>query len=304
MAELLAELERRLARLRETRSDLDPGALALQGALIRARLEMLEPDLPGLRLPAEVALERLRSRTPLLHQAPAFVDVGWAAGLFGRLVEVAAEHSAESHALQTALDEGLLDTESLFQEAFVQHREHVAHLASEAEVDADQLFSLAWLAVSPMLAGYARQLQPYLDRGLSVWDRGYCPVCGAWPILGELRGVELAQFLRCGSCGAGWRSRRLFCPYCGTDDYHLLQTLQVEGEQRFRLSVCERCHGYLKVGNAFDPPPAALVVLDDVASLHLDVAAIERGYQRPTGAGFRLELAVPESSEELLELDD
>src|ERR671939_2187123 len=117
MEELLAELERRLARLRQTRPELDPASIALQGDLIRARLEMLEPDLPRLRLSLEVALERLRSRTPLLHQAPAFVDVGWAAGLFGRLVEVAAEHSAESHALQTALDEGLLDTESLFHEA-------------------------------------------------------------------------------------------------------------------------------------------------------------------------------------------
>src|SRR5919202_5480041 len=107
MEELVAELERRLARLREAHPELDESALALQGALIRARLEMLEPDLPRLRLAPDVGLDRLRSHTPLLHQSPAFVDLGWAAGLFGRLVEVAAEHSSASEALGTALDEGL-----------------------------------------------------------------------------------------------------------------------------------------------------------------------------------------------------
>src|ERR671939_357194 len=139
MEELLAELERRLARLRQTRPELDPASIALQGDLIRARLEMLEPDLPRLRLRPEVALERLRSHTPLLHQAPAFVDVGWAAGLFGRLVEVASQHASDSESLASALQDGLLDTESLFQEAFIQHREHVAHLAAEADVDPDRL---------------------------------------------------------------------------------------------------------------------------------------------------------------------
>jgi hypothetical protein len=34
--------------------------------------------------------------------------------------------------------------------------------------------------------------------------------------------------------------------------------------------------------------------LDDAATLHLDVAAIERGYRRPVGSGFAIELALPE----------
>ena len=59
--------------------------------------------------------------------------------------------------------------------------------------------------------------------------------------------------------------------------------------------MCEHCSTYLKVGNAFDPPPPELLALDDVASMHLDVAAIERGYHRPPGSGFSIELAVPEA---------
>ena len=73
-----------------------------------------------------------------------------------------------------------------------------------------------------------------------------------------------------------------------------LGSLAIEGEHRFRIQVCERCRGYLKVGNAFDPPPAELLALDDVASVHLDLAAIERGYQRPGGNGYAIELALAE----------
>jgi FdhE protein len=114
-------------------------------------------------------------------------------------------------------------------------------------------------------------------------------------VLGELRGIELAQFLRCGACGTAWRWPRIACPHCATDDFRQLRALQIEGEQRFRVSVCERCTTYLKVGNAFDPPPPELLALDDFASMHLDVAAIERGYRRPAGSGYSIELAVPEA---------
>jgi formate dehydrogenase maturation protein FdhE len=52
------------------------------------------------------------------------------------------------------------------------------------------------------------------------------------------------------------------------------------------------------VGNGFDPTPSALLPLDDLASMHLDLVAIERGYERPAGSGFRIELGVPGEDEE------
>ena len=75
------------------------------------------------------------------------------------------------------------------------------------------------------------------------------------------------------------------------DDPHQKQ----RGDRPDARVVCDRCHGYLKLGNAFDPPPSELLALDDLASMHLDVVAIERGYQRPAGAGFTIELAVPDA---------
>ncbi|HLZ30786.1 MAG TPA: formate dehydrogenase accessory protein FdhE [Chloroflexota bacterium] len=305
--ELLLLLDRRLAALRRARPDFDD-VLDLQEQLIRQSLTSARPaQAQPFPLPRDQVAARIRGGVPLLHDQPASVDIHFAADLFSRLVNVLEQR--EDPELHTGLDalvgaatSGRLDPERLFGEAFVQHGEHLAELAVQADVDADLLATVAAQAVAPLIRAYAAHLLPLIERlddgspDGAVWQHGYCPVCGGWPALGELRGVELAQFLRCAACGSGWRTQRLCCPYCGNDDFHSLQTLTVEGEKRFRIAVCERCKGYLKVGNAFDPPPAELLALDDAASLHLDVVAIERGYHRPGGTGFCIELAVPDEA--------
>ena len=48
------------------------------------------------------------------------------------------------------------------------------------------------------------------------------------------------------------------------------------------VEVCDRCHGYLKTITPFTPIPAEQVVLQDLATVGLDVAAVERGYRPPS----------------------
>ncbi|MCA1644040.1 MAG: formate dehydrogenase accessory protein FdhE [Chloroflexi bacterium] len=307
-------LDRRLAVLRKARPDLQ-AALDLQEALMRASLSPPRTaQAHPFPLPRDQVDARLRAGVPLLHEQPAFVDVHFAADVFSRLVNVLqqredAEVSARLERVVVAATTGTIDPQRLFGEAFVRHADHLVDIALESDVDAELLSTLATQAAAPLLRAYAERLLPQIQRlddgstDGAIWQKGYCPVCGGWPVLGELRGIELALFLRCAACGSGWRSRRMFCPYCGNDDHQSLHMLTIAGEQRFRISVCERCQGYLKVGNAFDPPPADLLAIDDVASMHLDVAAIERGYHRPEGAGFVIELAVPED-EWVDELED
>ena len=54
-----------------------------------------------------------------------------------------------------------------------------------------------------------------------------------------------------------------------------------EGLQRQKVEVCDHCHGYLKTSTTFAPIPPEQVVLQDLATVGLDVAAIERGYRPP-----------------------
>jgi FdhE protein len=294
-------LDRRVAALRKTRPDL-ADALDLQEAIIHTVLTSARPPrTQPFPLPRDQLVARVREGVPLLHNQPVWLDINYAADLVSRLVDALSQRpEPDVSPLIDAATGGLLDPQQLFTEAFVQHHDHLADLAQGVGVDAELLSAVASQSVAPLLRGYAERLLPLVEQAddgtlrAARWTRGYCPVCGAWPLIGELRGVELSQWLRCSACASGWRAYRLVCPFCANADYHSLGTLTIEGEQRFRVAVCERCKGFLKIANAFDPAPGELLPLDDVASLHLDVAAIERGYLRPPGSGFRLELAIPE----------
>jgi hypothetical protein len=39
-----------------------------------------------------------------------------------------------------------------------------------------------------------------------------------------------------------------------------------------------------------------MVIVDDAASVELDLAALERGYKRPPGAGYTLHVTVAENA--------
>jgi FdhE protein len=296
---LLQRLDRRLAVLRTQHPELEE-ALTLQRDIIRAQLGSRRPPaVSTFPLPRQQLLARIDEGVPLLHEQPVSLDLQFAADLFGRLLNTLADHGTSEATdgldeLMRAATSGRLDPEHVFGEAFVQHPDHLGQIAAGAGVGADLLGAMATLAVAPLLRAYADRLLPLID-GTHEWARGYCPICGAWPLLAEVRAADQPRWLRCGLCGSGWRDQaRPRCVYCGNADERSLGTLTLDGEVRFHASFCERCRGYLKVGNTLEPPPAELLAIDDVASLQLDLAAAERGYVRPSGSGYRIELGMPE----------
>lgn len=55
--------------------------------------------------------------------------------------------------------------------------------------------------------------------------------------------------------------------------------LSVEGEEeKYRVQTCERCQGYLKIIVTFDPIPANQLPIEDLATVHLDAIASQRGF--------------------------
>jgi FdhE protein len=79
----------------------------------------------------------------------------------------------------------------------------------------------------------------------------------------------------------------LRCPYCGESDHQRLGTLvPEEGGQTRKVSVCVTCKGYLKVLTTLQGSPGKALVRDDLGSIDLDIAALERGYRRPQQPGY------------------
>jgi FdhE protein len=146
--------------------------------------------------------------------------------------------------------------------------------------------ALAVLLPLPLLHACRRR---WVDAIPQAWPHGYCPVCGAWPAFAEVCGVERSRYLRCGRCGAAWRAHALWCPYCGNAEHDALASLLAEqGASRWTIDVCNRCLGYIKTLTRLQPGPPAQGLIDDLASVELDIAAKQRGYVRPDGPGYAL----------------
>ena len=58
------------------------------------------------------------------------------------------------------------------------------------------------------------------------------------------------------------------------------------------IDACKRCLGYVKTFTTLQGSPPVKVIVDDLASVDLDIAALESGYLRPVGAGYTLDVGV------------
>lgn len=179
-----------------------------------------------------------------------------------------------------------LDHRRFLEAAVCQNLEPLGRLGTESGADPKALAALTTVAAMPVLQAAGRRLA---DQISDTWKEGYCPICGAWPVLAEVRGLERSVRCRCGRCGGDWRREWLQCHFCGNADHQRLGSLVSDshGETR-KVETCEACRGYVKTVTTLGAWPRETVVLEDLATVDLDVAALERGYRRPERPGYAL----------------
>ncbi len=116
-----------------------------------------------------------------------------------------------------------------------------------------------------------------------------CPLCGARPQAAVLRpeGDGGKRFLLCSLCLTEWEFRRILCPICDEKDYQKLPRYSAEDIAAVRVEACDSCHFYLKsIDLTVDGHAVPLV--DEVATVPLDLWAAEHGYKKaePNLMGF------------------
>lgn len=238
------------------------------------------------------ALPYQTSRTPLLHERTIGVESARLAFVLEELARVIVSQSIEGgQELWAAVTGGRLDAVALLA-ASIAHREvELERLAVKASAPASLLTVVGQALALPVLGTCGRRARE-LVRQLE-WRAGYCPVCGAWPALAELRGLERTRWLRCGRCASEWSYLHQECPFCGNADHHTLRYLAEEGKQDTqRVEVCERCRGYLKTFSTITAWSLGDLLLQDLMTVELDLVAIDREYRRPDPLGFRLDTRV------------
>jgi FdhE protein len=233
---------------------------------------------------------------PLLEGATLALQASSVRRLLKRLIGIASRNGTPKMATLEAAQSADVDMLPLFTASLCQDRDRIDEFAAASAADAEAFHAVVALLPVPLLHACNRRWASSISKG---WVEGYCPVCGSWPAFAEVRGIERSRYFRCGRCGGEWHARALRCPYCDTIDHDELVALVPEnggenGGSNAAIDACRRCLGYVKTLTRLQGCPPDTVMIEDLATVDLDVAALEHGYAHPSGAARALDITVTE----------
>jgi hypothetical protein len=236
--------------------ELSPEILAAHQAAGRPvlRFEEIPLDLTDLRLMVRQIADILRR-----HGALETVDYerAQALGRDMKLVAVAGEwyrSAAESHAVAAV---------------------GIGHVASEEASSEQAIVSqVLALAMRPFLWRCAEVLQQRPE--LANWNHPHCALCGAEPDFAVITPAA-ERHLICSRCTLRWKYEPLTCPYCRNAERSRITSFATPDGQ-YRVYACDVCRRYLKAYDARRATRPVMPMVDSVATLPLDAAAMQRGY--------------------------
>lgn len=108
-----------------------------------------------------------------------------------------------------------------------------------------------------------------------------CPVCGGPPVVAALKeeGQGAKRVLVCSLCASEWDYLRVVCPACDEKRFEALPVYTTEAGGHVRIDACDTCRVYLKTID-LTKDGLAVPIVDDIATVALDLWAREAGYTR------------------------
>ncbi len=214
---------------------------------------------------------------PLVDFSSVNFDLTEPRDYFLALLEIAEKRSpGETGEMAQKIKDGEINFNDLIYESF-----NPPPLEEEAaDEDGEDTFDLVALFIE-------ESLRPALERvvglygdvvGKLEWLEGYCPICGREPKIGEIRDEKGTRYLFCNQCGFEWRYQRVKCPFCGNEEQQTLAYFTIEGDDRYRVDVCNECKRYIKIVDFTNTQEKPDLDVEDIATLHLDMLANDEGY--------------------------
>jgi formate dehydrogenase maturation protein FdhE len=130
-------------------------------------------------------------------------------------------------------------------------------------------------AMRPFLTRSADAIMARND--LTAWQQGRCPLCAGDPDFAVIT-PSADRLLICGRCSARWRFDQITCPFCLNSERRRITSFATRDGQ-YRLFACDECGRYLKAFDARRASRPVMPVVDAVATLPLDAAAMQKGYK-------------------------
>ena len=261
-----------LRRLKEEQPDLS-AAVDLQIELLQLqRRVQLRVPLPSIKLDTEYLNAQLPNG-PILRFEHLPIDWSDVRFLLRATASAMRNHDALEAAEVRRVDEICRDASRL-PLVLRSWYDSVRPGGGDIDPSAAGLETVFQQALRPVLTRCADAILAKTD--LSRWHHHICPLCAGEPDLAVItRAAE--RFLICSRCAARWRFDQIACPFCLNDDRSKITSL-ASRDGRYRLSCCDSCRRYIKAFDARVGSRPVLPPVDGVATLPLDAAAIQRGY--------------------------
>jgi FdhE protein len=270
--------------------------VTLQRHLISAVLDLTDALESGgvrrLSLPAGYLTAKTRGGIPALAGEPIPLPVDQIAPTIRTLCEILEEHGGGEAAvrLAAAAKENRLEMAALTLLTLRREQAAIRTAATKAGLGHDLLWLVADMAVGPFAHVMRATLFDACAAGsplraaLDAWSWGHCPLCGTWPSCAEM--IDGRRVLRCAFCAAAWVRVSESCGYCGKSGDEVTVMTPDAGEPTRGVQSCRACRGYLKLVGTTESLPFPLLPIGDLASMDLDMLAIQHGFARPAIRSF------------------
>jgi hypothetical protein len=146
--------------------------------------------------------------------------------------------------------------------------------AAQNAPEAPVLDQVLTIAMRPYLSRCAEVLQQ--RAALGDWTHPYCALCGSDPDFAVIT-PSAERHLICSRCTLQWKFEPLTCPFCRNSDRSRITSFATPDGQ-YRVYACDVCQRYLKAYDGRRASRPVMPVVDGVATLPLDAAAMQRGY--------------------------
>lgn len=277
---ILDKLEKRVQQLKRRR----PGYKEILSFYqkVREEQEKIKASLKVEPIPMKKEWKELlrKGGVSLIEKKDFPLDIEASLSLFQSLCQIGKDanpHMAEQvKKIEESIQNKRIDLKGLLKE--YANEQKMEQIADELGLDKKVFLFLIYNSVKPSIEAGVEKILNEIDT--ETWTKDYCPICGSLPYLGLFKEEVGKRFLLCSYCGNEWRISRLACPFCSNQEQESLQYFYAEGEEAYRIDLCNKCHQYIKMID-LRKIEVQDFSLEDLATLHLDMAASQKGYKRP-----------------------
>lgn len=242
----------------------------------KLRLKDIYPSLPKVEL-----RRRLDANLPAIDPEKIEVSEAALAALLERIVPILQQHAASAGSiaenLLAAVKAGKVSLRELVRAVVAGHGVYLTEAVELTGAGTAELIFIVSVLVRPLMRRLARNVRRKDGFEDIFGDR--CPICGGSPLMARIGRDDGKRILECSLCGTEWKAKRIRCLACGNEDTESLGYIYLE-EDACRIDKCDKCHTYLKTVDERKKSENKIwaLLVEDVATLHLDVLAEEKGY--------------------------